>query len=134
MNSHDIESAVSVSENLDQELVNLPGLLWHYGDLEAAAYQKALEAKADLEQAHAAAYKVRKEHARKDRVTEAHIEAEIELDPTYRRYVAAHAVAEGNARRMKALVESLRAKRDALVQLGANHRMQVNAGLDHVRR
>jgi hypothetical protein len=124
---------VGISEDIDNDLVGLPTLLWHYGSLEAEAYQLALTAKADMEQAHARTYKVLKEMSRKDKATEALLSAEVELDPEYRRYVAKHIEAEGNARKMRALVESLRAKKDALIQLGSNHRMQVRAGVDHVR-
>lgn len=128
-------SDVSIdNSDLDSELIKLPGLLYYYGSLEAAAYELALQAKADMEHAHATAYKRLKELSRRDKVTEAQVNAEVELDPEYKRYVSKWVEAEGKARRMKALLESFRAKKDALIQLGANHRMQVNAGLDHVRR
>lgn len=134
MDEDKIKNHVAISEDLDGDLVGLPTLLWHYGSIEATAYEAALMAKADMEQAHARAYKVLKELSRKDKATEAQIAAEIELDPEYRRYSYQHIEAEGNARRMRALVESLRAKKDALIQLGSNHRTQVRAGVDHVRR
>lgn len=127
-------SDISISDDLDAELIKLPGLLYYYGTIEAGAYELALAAKADMEHAHATAYKRLKELARKDKVTEAQVSAQVELDPEYRRYVSKWIEAEGKARRMKAMLESLRAKKDALIQLGANHRMQVNAGIDHVRR
>ena len=47
MDTENIKSAVSITDDLDKELIRLPSLLWHYGDLEAAAYQKALEADPD---------------------------------------------------------------------------------------
>lgn len=125
---------VSIQEDLDSELIKLPGLLYYYGSVEAGAYELALTAKTDMEHAHATAYKRMKELSRVDKVTEAQVNAQVELDPEYRRYVAKWIEAEGKARRMKAILESLRAKKDALIQLGANQRMQINAGLDHVRR
>lgn len=130
----DVGRDVSVGDDLDGELSKLPRLIWHYGDLEAAAYQLALEAKAHMEQAHATAYKAHKELARKEKVTEAQVSAEVELDPAYRSYVQKWVEAEGNARRLKALMESLRAKKDALIQLSANRRNEMHAGLDATRR
>lgn len=133
--TRDIKKDVSINhDQLDSELTELPSLLWHYGELEAVAHTEALRKKADSDQAHASAYKRLKSLARKEKATEAQVSAEVELDPEYIRYVSKWIDAEGNARRLKAVVESLRAKRDALVQLGANHRQQVSAGLDHIKR
>ena len=71
-----IKNHVGISEDIDNDLVGLPTLLWHYGSLEAEAYQLALTAKADMEQAHARTYKVLKEMSRKDKATEALAESQ----------------------------------------------------------
>jgi len=123
-------AAVSFSKDLDADLSSLPGQVWHWGNLEAEAQSAYLTAKADQDQKHAECYKRFKETAQRSeqKATEAMIDAQIELDPEYRRYVTKAIEAEANVRRIKAVVEALRTKRDTAVQLAYNHRAQVVLG------
>ena len=127
-----IQSAVTFSKDIDFDMEELPGLLWHWGRLEADAQELHLTVKADLEQKHAEIYKRLKDFANRtgEKITEAQLNAQIELDIEYRHCVSAVIEADGRARRFKAVVESLRAKRDLIIQLAYNHRAQISAGVE----
>jgi len=123
-------AAVSFSADLNADLTVLPSQIWHWGNLEATAQETFLTAKADADQKAAECYKRFKEAAQRasEKMTEAMIDAMVELDPEYRRYVAKAISAEGDVRRIKAVVEALRTKRDCSVQLAYNHRAQIMGG------
>lgn len=127
-----IEQAVSFGPDLTLDLTLLPGQIWFWGAQEATALELSLTAKADLEQKHAELYTRYRDLAAKaaEKVTEASIDAKIELDPEFRRYSANLIRAEGHLRQCKAAVEALRKKSDMAVQLSYNHRAQIGAGLE----
>ena len=129
MNVVSFEADIQINRgDLDTEFQSLPSKLWKWGRLEGDAQEQLLTAKADLEQKYAEIYKRyrgRKDPGTGKALSEGAIEAEIETDPEYVRYRAAHIKAEGDARRLKAALTALIAQRDMLIQLGAAHRAQM---------
>lgn len=123
-----IVSALGVGADLDAEFRRMPGLLWHWGNLEATAIEMQLQAKADMEQKHAEVYK-RLRADKSEKLTESGLEAGIETDPEYSRYRVKYIQAEGNAKRMRAAVLALMSKSRMLEQLGNNSISQQRAGI-----
>lgn len=125
-----VTAAVQFTKDINADLTALPEQTWHWGNMEAAAQEAFLTARADQDQKHAECYKRMKEAAQRaeQKTTEAMIDAQVELDPEYRRYVMKAIEAESNVRRIKAVVEALRCKRDTAVQIAYNHRSQVVLG------
>lgn len=124
-----IEEAVSINPDLDADLHSIAECIWHWGNLEATAYELMLTAKAALAQKEAEAFKLHK--GRKDvdgkAPTEGAVKAAVALDPDCQLYTMKLIEAEGNLRRMKAAVTALMAKRDMLQSLSINRSRQMGA-------
>lgn len=122
----DILHTATISDDLDGDLRALPKQVAHWGWLAAQAYEQALQAKADRDQKYAETYervKVAQKAGFGDgKLTEKALEALIETDPEYRRYVSKWIEAEGKAKKLGAAVAALQVKNSSLMQLGANER------------
>lgn len=66
-----------------------------------------------------------KKQKREQRITEAMVAAEVEQDPRWHEAQADEIAAEVERERMKGAVAAMMAKRDALIQLGANARAEM---------
>lgn len=123
-----IEEAVSINPDLDADLHSIAECIWHWGNLEATAYELVLTAKSHMEQKAAEAYKRFKGTLVGGKpITEAGVEAEVALDPICQLYTNKWIEAEGNLRRMRAAVSGLMAKRDMLQSLSINRSRQMGA-------
>lgn len=132
-----IESALEIGPDLDAEFRRMPGLMYRWGELEAVALGVALQAKMFMEQSQAETYRRLRETSLKssdkvNKLTEAALEAMVELDPEFRSYRAKYIEAEVNSRKMRAAAFGLMAKRDMLIQLGYGQQSQHRAGVDSV--
>lgn len=130
-----IESALEIGPDLEAEFRRIPGLIYRWGELEADAVGVALQAKMFMEQSEAETYRRLRETSIKSsdkllKLTEAALEAMVELDPEYRNYRAKYVEAEVKARKMRAASLGLMAKREMLVQLGYGQQSQHKAGID----
>jgi len=136
----DLLRTTTVSDDLDRDLRDLPRQTAHWGWLAAEAHQASLSAKADKDHQYATVYArlkaVKGATGRSEGLTEAALEAKVELDPEYRHYVAKWIEAEGNAKRLQAAVMALQVKNSSLMQLGANERQsqKVNDSVSSARR
>lgn len=114
-----------VSEtNLDSCFMEQAGLIAHYVKIHAHAEAQAARTKLQVEIAEARLYdRHRKELAKgPDKVTEKAVENAVKMDPQYAKIQVLLIDAESKAAVAKGLVESLKQRRDMLIQLGADRR------------
>lgn len=126
----DIKKALKIDDtDLSKNFRELPLLTWQYGDLEAAANEAANEAKATLEHTQAVVSQSVREQFFNVKITEAAVAEKVAMDPDYVMARSRWVQRDGESRRFRAVMEALRAQKDMLVQLGANQRQQIQAGM-----
>jgi hypothetical protein len=115
---------------LEEEFVRLPGDLAYWNAQYAAAYEAYLlaEVRRDRAKFQAAAAARAALKQRDPKATEAAIEADWRRDPTFQQADLDMAYADGEKERLRGVCESLRAKREMLVSLGAHIRAEM--GMD----
>jgi hypothetical protein len=118
----DTDLIINVAD-LTTEFRTFPTVLYQYTKQKAEANAKRDVAKAKLKEVRAEIYKFLKSDTSVKR-TENHIESELDSDP---RVMEAHLKlikAEHDAATIEGAVESLRAKKDMLIQLGSDRRKE----------
>lgn len=118
----DVDLIVNVAD-LQTEFRVFPTTLYQYCKQKAKINAQRDLAKAKLKEARALAYKRFKSDTSIKR-TENHIEAEIDSDPQVIEAQMNLIQAEHNSSTIEGTVESLRAKKDCLIQLGADSRKE----------
>lgn len=112
--------------NLEAEFVDVPARLAEYNELYARAFQRHLACKHLVERTHALVYLRKREEASGERVTEALLTARVETDEEYVEALRVATIAEANKVRLWGVLDALRAKKDALISIGAHARAELN--------
>jgi hypothetical protein len=120
----DVDLQINVND-LTTEFRKLPHILYEYYKQRAEAAKKRDIAKAAVKEARAKAYKRLKADTTAKR-TEAAMDAEIETDPDVLRRVGALIMAEHETSTIEGAVESMKAKKDCLIQLGSDRRKEIS--------
>jgi len=125
-----VEEAVRIDPtNLNQEYIQLPSQLAYFNNRYAEVYRYWTECKAVSEQVAAQLAQQIRDHlsaTSKGRVTLAEVDQQVLLDPTYRQAKAKERVAEAEKVRLYGVMDALRTKRDMLISLGANYRLEMS--------
>lgn len=108
--------------NLQKEFLNYPSDLFAYNEAKAAAEALFDKAKAAHEEAEAESY-IRVKSG-ETKVTEKHAEALVLLDPLVKAAFLHMLDVRRDFETIKNYVESMRAKKDCLIQLGADSRKE----------
>ena len=110
--------------NLTAEFKNFPTIMYRYALYRAKIEAKRDMAKAKLKEVKAAVYKrVKSDISAKH--TQSSIEAEIDIDPTVIEAQGKLIRAEHDATTWSGAMESMRAKKDCLIQLGSDRRKEM---------
>lgn len=109
---------------LEEHFANLPGDLARFNELYAQALRKFLQAKRIHDREWSRIYLEMRESGEKK--TETALKAEVEIDDTYQSARQAMVLAEVDKVRLGGIVEAIRAKKDALISLGANLRAEMS--------
>lgn len=125
----EISKAVTITENLDKELRELPTSLWHYSSLAATAAQVASESKAALEHTRAQVWGEVKRSLDGKKPTVDDVQSAVECDMRVVQSRTRYTNAEADRATLAAAVNSLMAKRDMLVQISATKTAELKAGL-----
>lgn len=114
--------------DLQTEFVRLPGELARQNEEVADCMRVYLQCKRNKEALHSALYlRFRESHSSETkRVTEAFVEALIDNDPLYAKACGDLIEAEVDLKRAQGRAEALRAKKDALVSIGAHMRAEMS--------
>lgn len=115
-----VRNAVHINGgDLRQELERLPGDLAHYGFAFASAHRRMLAAKLTVEEVRASVYLICRETLMDlgSKVTEAVVESHVVQDPKVRDARAELVEAEYEREQLRAVCDSLRAKRENLQSL-----------------
>ena len=115
------DNAIDVAD-LKTEFQVLPPTLFRYSEQKAEAEREHDLAKGQYEEIRSQVYIEIKKGTEK--VTEKHLEALIETDSRVRAAFVTMIDAKRDLETMKGYVESLRAKKDMLIQLGADARKE----------
>lgn len=107
--------------NLASEFREFPLLLYRYSQHRAKIETQRDIAKAKLKEVRAIAYKKVKSNTL-EKHTQSSLEAEVDTDPSVMEAQMKFIRAEHDATTWSGAVESMRAKKDVLVQLGADQR------------
>lgn len=116
------------SENLNDDFVEISGLFFFYSSRYAKAEHQRLRAKQALDLLYAQLDSQIRETSEK-KPSEAQIKSMITMEDSYQKALSTLNDAGLIADLAKGAVDSLKAKRDALIQLGANHREEVKGAL-----
>lgn len=108
--------------NLTTEFRQLPGLLFRYYQYKAKIEAIRDNAKARLKEARAVVYKEIKISGTKH--TEKSMEAEIDMNPDVLKAQMSFIKAEHDATTWGGAVDSMKAKKDMIIQLGADSRKE----------
>lgn len=128
-----VMEAVSIDPlNLEAEFADIPARLAEYNEKYAVAFRRHLAAKHLVERTHSTVYLRKREEASGERVTEALLTARVEVDEEYIDAQQTAAIAESNKVRLWGVLDALRAKRDALISIGAHARAEM-AGSPSIR-
>lgn len=119
----DLDLVINVAD-LTAEFRTFPTKLYQYSRQKAEANAKRDVAKAKLKEVRAEIYKFLKSDTTTKR-TENHIEAELDSDPKVMEALLKLIKAEHDAATIDGAVESMRAKKDCLIQLGSDRRKEV---------
>lgn len=120
----DKDLSIDVSD-LTTEFRKLPHILFAYYKHKAEAEKIRDIAKARLKEARAQTYKrIKSDTGTKH--TEKSMEAEIDMDPTVLRAQGALIQAEHDASTWAGAVDSMKAKKDCLIQLGSDRRKEIS--------
>lgn len=114
--------------NISNEFTRVAAELAYWNEKYAEALRMSLHAKIQRERMHASLYfeKRKQFEAAGTKVTEAGLEAAIEVDPRYANLRDEEADANGEYARLRGVSEAVKTKKDMLVSLGA----QVRAEMD----
>lgn len=107
---------------LSKEFRNFPPTLYRYCEIKAEAKETAELKKAEYEELRSAKYIEIK--SKEGKVTEANVSAMIEVDPDVKKAYRELLSAKRDLETIEGYVESLRAKKDMLIQLGADARKE----------
>lgn len=108
--------------NLQKEFRNLPPSLYRYAEIKAEAEHDYDIAKAEYEELRSEKYIEIK--SKEGKVTEANLSAMIEVDKDVKAALRNMLEKKRDVETLKGYVESLRAKKDMLIQLGADARKE----------
>lgn len=111
------------AHEVSAEFARLPLLIYRYSLQYVEAKKLADMAEAYIKEAQGQEYLNIK--AGTEKVTEAHLTALIAVSKSVKAAKAAHAQAEADADTIKSILEALRAKKDALVSIGAAQRAEM---------
>jgi hypothetical protein len=120
----DVDLQVDVTD-LTTEFRRLPHILFEYYKYKANAEKQRDIAKARLKETRAQSYKRLKADVTTKR-TEAGMEAEIDTDPAVLKAMGQLIQAEHDASTWQGAVESMKAKKDSLIQLGSDRRKEIS--------
>jgi hypothetical protein len=110
--------------NLTQEFRNLPILLYRYSQQRAKVEAQRDMAKATLKEVKAVVYKrIKSDNSAKH--TEKSMEAEIDTDEAVKKANGTLVRAEHDATTWAGAVDSMKAKKDVLIQLGSDRRKEI---------
>lgn len=121
-------AAVSINPlALTDEFTKIPSYLARYNELYADALRAHLLAKVKVDRAFAACYISERAAAEEagDKITEALIKTRVENNETYHAAQDHSVVCESEKARLWGVLDALRAKRDALISLGAHLRAEM---------
>ena len=110
------------TEDINEEIIRLPSLIYHYGELKSEADYEVELKKAALEEAKATEYIINKQTQGK--ITVDHLKAIVDTAPSVIKSRNSYLESKRDADRLKNYIESLRAKKDMLIQLSANSRKE----------
>lgn len=117
----DLEIDIS---NLTQEFKRFPILMYRYSVERAKVEAQRDLLKAKLKEARAIAFKrIKSDISVKH--TEKSLEAEIDLDPSVKEALVKFIQGEHNAATWAGAVDSMKAKKDCLIQLGSDRRKEL---------
>lgn len=117
----DKDNTIDVA-NLQKEFRNFPPTLYRYSEIKAEAEEAYDLKKAEYEEKRAETYIAIKQ--REGKITEANLDAMIETDGDVKKALREMLSAKKDLETIKGYVESLRAKKDMLIQLGADARKE----------
>ena len=109
---------------IEEHFSRLPGDLARYNELYAQALRKHLRAKRTLDKEWARIYLETREGGEK--MSEATLKARVEIDDDYQAARMAAIEAEVDKARIGGIVEAIRAKKDALISIGAGIRAEMS--------
>lgn len=108
--------------NLPKEFRNLPPLIYRYSEIKAEAEETYDLKKAEHDELRSKKYlEIR---SREGKITEATLEATIDTDEEVKKALRDMLSAKRDLETLKGYLESLRAKKDMLIQLGADARKE----------
>lgn len=112
---------------LDEEFKTIASRIATFNERYSRALRRHLLAKIEVDRAYAATYLTLREEANEagDKVTEALLKSQVEQDPRYIKARTDGVEAEVEKVRLYGVLESLRAKKDAIISLGANMRAEL---------
>ena len=108
---------------LEEEFRTLPRLLFQYSKEYSEAEKEASIKKQQIQEVKSVIIQeilAQEEKKPTDKV----MESKVHLHPTFKRAVQEHSIAESEARTLKGACQGLAAKKDMLIQLGANARKE----------
>lgn len=120
----DVDLSIDVTD-LTTEFRRLPHVLFEYYKQKAAAERMRDIAKARVKEARASCRKRLKSDS-SVKLTEAGMEAEIDTDPVVLKAQGQFIQAEHDASTWYGAVESMKAKKDSLIQLGSDRRKEIS--------
>lgn len=109
-------------ENLQKEFRNFPPTIYRYREIEAEADETASLKKAEYKELQSKKYL--EFRSKEGKITEATLAAMIETDEEVKKAHREYLSALRDLETLKGYVESLRAKKDMLIQLGADARKE----------
>jgi len=124
-----LERVVSIDvTQVTEHFISVPAELAYFNERYAENLRKQLVAKSRCDNARATVYyTIKHEHDEEGkRITEAALAAQIELDPEYMNAKAELVEAETNKQQAKGRVETVHAKKDMLISLGAHLRAELS--------
>ena len=117
----DNDNTIDVT-NLSEELRVLPSIMFGYREILAKAEEESAIKKAEYEELCAAKYlEIR---AKEGKITESTLEAMIEVDLEVKAAKRAMLEAQRDYKTLDGYMESMRAKKDSLIQLSADQRKE----------
>lgn len=108
---------------LEEHFAQLPGDLARYNELYAQAFHRLLQAKSAVDREWARIYLETRETSEK--MTEATLKAHVEVSEDYQAVRAVVIDAEIDKIRLGGILEAIRAKKDALISIGAHIRAEM---------
>lgn len=123
MTERNLETDLNIDvANLQEEFRIFPSMLYHYNEKKAEAEREYEGTKAQFEEAKSAIYIAIKNEAEK--ITEAHLKARVDTNEVVVKLKKVMLDSLRDLNTLKNYVESLRAKKDMLIQLGADARKE----------